>query len=76
MKMRIYLSGQQYIDHEANSQEVNRILAEYDNTEKTRIMLTDGVGFWHLAKAHIIAISVDPKPVKRAEFIPESPTKH
>ena len=76
MRMRIYLSGQQYIDHEADSQEVNRILAEYDNTEKTRIMMTDGFGFWHLAKAHIIAISVEPRPAKRAEFIPESPTKH
>jgi len=76
MKIRIYLAGQQYIDHEGDSQEVNRILAEYDNTEKSRIMLTDGIGFWHLAKCHIIAISVEPRPVKRAEYIPESPTKH
>lgn len=76
MRMRIYLSGQQYIDHEADSKEVNRILAEYDNTEKTRIMITDGFGFWHFSKAHIIAISVEPKPEKRAEFIPESLTKH
>lgn len=68
MKMRIYLSGQQYIEHEANSKELNRILAEYDNTEKTRIMIMEDFVFWYLAKKHIIAIQVEPRL--------GSPTKH
>ncbi|MBQ9236140.1 MAG: hypothetical protein IJ184_06745 [Alphaproteobacteria bacterium] len=76
MKIRIYLSGLQCIDHEANDEEVNRILAEYDNTDKKRITMTDGFNWWHLAKDHIVAIQVEPKIAKRKYFIPESPTKH
>lgn len=67
MIMRIYVSGSQYLATEVNEEEAQRIMSAFDNRETDRITVKQDGEIWNLAKAHIVAIAFEQKPVMPAK---------
>ena len=57
MKVRIYVTGSQFIETEADEKEASDIVAAYDNRDLDRIRLKHGGEIWDIAKSQIVAIA-------------------
>lgn len=57
MKVRIYVTGSQFIETEANEKEAADIVAAYDNRALDRIRLKHEGEIWDISKSQIVAIA-------------------
>lgn len=57
MKVRIYVTGSQYIETDASEKEAGDIVAAYDNRALDRIRLKHEGEIWDIAKSQIVAIA-------------------
>ncbi|MBQ8465736.1 MAG: hypothetical protein IJ545_06995 [Alphaproteobacteria bacterium] len=60
MILRVFLTGNRYLEKELTNAQISAFMAAYDNKSINRVELSDPDCCWHINKSHIIAIEIEP----------------
>lgn len=69
MRINIYLSGNQFIEHEVSEEQAQKLIKSYDSPSCSRIVIKGSTEVYHIAKSHIVAIMFKKDTIPTAKLL-------